>query len=179
MSTIMPAALSYDFNKICGALRLIMSLRSWRCRLSPCGAPWLRQDLRSCKTYDVPAELMMISIFAPLRVDTVFKIMATCNVIVLMASGYCNTLCWSRLQGKASKTHARRLPRSPCSARRFHSIGFMFFTSFQISCFFIFFMGLVFLFFLCITYLLILFFPFLVILTVFDAIKICSFFHSS
>ncbi len=28
MSIIMPAALSYDFNKTCGALRLTMSLRS-------------------------------------------------------------------------------------------------------------------------------------------------------
>jgi hypothetical protein len=53
----------------------------------------LRQALRSCKTYDGPAELTMVSIFAPLRVDADFKIMSTCSVIVLMASGYCNTLC--------------------------------------------------------------------------------------
>jgi hypothetical protein len=88
-----------DCDKTCGAVRLTRSLRSWRGFL----------------------------FFAPLRVDANFKIMSTCSVIVLMPAWYCNTLCWSRLQGKIVKTHARRLPRSPCSARRFHSIGSLFF----------------------------------------------------
>ncbi len=111
MSTIIPAALSYDFNKTCGALRLIMSLRSWWCRLPPCGAPWLRQDLRSCKTYDVPAELRWFLLCATsCRCGFDYEHM---QYYCFDGIRYCNTFCWSRLQGKAAKTNARRLPRSP------------------------------------------------------------------
>jgi hypothetical protein len=35
----------------------------------PCGALRLTMSLRSCKTYDGPAELTIVSIIAPLRVD--------------------------------------------------------------------------------------------------------------
>jgi hypothetical protein len=102
-----------------------------------------------------PAELLRLTgglrswrwflFFAPLRVDADLKIVSACSVVVLMASGYCNTLCWRRLQGKASKTHARRLPRSPCSARRFHSMGLSFFSAFLKRVFYLFLKILVFL----------------------------------
>ncbi len=90
-------------NKPCGAVRLTRILLSWR---------WFLLLHHFVSTWVQDCEHMQCYCF-----DGVW---------------YCNTLCWSRLQGKASKTHARRLPRSPCSARRFHSIGSRFFL---FSCF--------------------------------------------
>ncbi len=122
----MPAALStfltkpaelQDFLRSCGANDVDYYPAVHPDCDNTCGVVRLTMGLRSCRWF------MNLRHFLSSWVQHCERMQCYCFAV----SCYRNTLCWSRLQGKTSKTYARRLPRSPCSARRFHSISFSFF----------------------------------------------------